>query len=119
MEDINMKIRTSFVSNSSSTSFCIFGRDFDLDIIREKFMNEEEYEDDISEILEDKLEGSGISFDSIDYEYNVTMGYSVSQLDKTKKLEDIAIEVADKLTKIGLDTKPEEVNFIHDGGYNG
>jgi len=59
-----MKIRSGFVSNSSSSSFLIYGISLDSDVILKALnvsIDEEsdEYEDDIYELLEGKLPSGG------------------------------------------------------------
>jgi hypothetical protein len=56
-----MKIRNGFVSNSSSSSFCIYGATIDYDDLRKAFEIEEGSDDDSGDIYElsERLEGYG------------------------------------------------------------
>ena len=77
-----MKIRQGFVSNSSTTSFCIYGVSLDMDEVLTRLGLDEESDDpdeDIYEALADKL----------DMEFNdgtYCLGVSVFTLLKDKSL---------------------------------
>lgn len=61
-----MKIRTSFVSNSSSSSYCIFG----VEVSSSDFQNEDELS--TAELLEKILPGSGLIYtDTGDEQYAI------------------------------------------------
>ncbi len=72
METISMKIRTSFISNSSSTSFVVFGCYFKKDFLlkyleKRNLLDKEEiepdpYSYDIDELLQEKLTPLGFYY---------------------------------------------------------
>lgn len=62
-----MKIRSGFVSNSSSSSFVIFGKVYDKEKLQEKFHYTEDDMNDIYENgLYDYIEGSGYEYVHLD-----------------------------------------------------
>jgi len=104
-----MKIRTGFVSNSSSSSFCILG----IAIDREKF---ETLTENGEEILGD-----------LDYEYGmdnyyeqVVIGISPNKLDEDSTIRQSKIEVSNKLSVLlGEPILADSIYFHADGGYDG
>lgn len=86
-----MKTRNGFVSNSSTTSFCIMGIELDeLNFPEEpneeerKLMEECEYEDvsdiDRSERMDIRFDKSGLDYEIEPYNDNVYVGLSVSKM---------------------------------------
>jgi len=59
-----MKLRTGFVSNSSSQSFCIHGEQIDANSILEALGKSED--DDVRDALEEALKGTQLEYYSID-----------------------------------------------------
>jgi len=106
-----MKTRHGWVSNSSTTSFCIMGESFDLNDLEEKFSETNDFS--LDETLEEKIRSSG---DEMAYYFvdanneSVYLGYDIFTMkdDETKK--QFAARTKKMIKKVfGLDSKP---NFI-------
>ncbi len=103
-----MKIRSGFVSNSSSSSFCILGVSVDAETI-------------------DKLEGAYTELKgtrvrtqySISHDEGKYVGIDVTSMKDTETPLLLKQELVDTLAKVGVTVKIEDVEFIEDGGYNG
>lgn len=90
-----MKIRNGFVSNSSSSSFMIFGTYIPTkDIVK----SEDNYYDDI----EKALEGTGLtfSFGASDYHEEVCIGRSYSSIKDDETGKQFKNDVEEKLEKL-------------------
>jgi len=104
-----MIIRNGFVSNSSSTSFCILGMVYGS---KSDFKNKESLLEDSDFTIE-----YGLGSYSDD---DVFVGVSVDDLDQDKTITQHKIEIASKLSKIlNEDISMNKIYFIIDGGYDG
>lgn len=110
-----MKIRNGFVSNSSSSSFCIFGLSFptgELNSIEENF------EDNIWNLTYDvNLE----CYNGLDKYYDeICIGIDMTSLPRDKTLDEIEVEVQEKLKNIfPKEFEIGKLKIIVDGGYQG
>ena len=104
-----MKIRSGFVSNSSSSSFCILGIAVD----------DETYEklDNIpySSRNEDTLDTqTGISNEDDRY-----IGYCPEKMKDDETLSQFKDRIVEAANKLGITINKNEICWITDGGYNG
>jgi hypothetical protein len=100
-----MKVRMGFVSNSSSTSFCIFGI-----VVSESQL-------DCRQIKDRSLKACR-GIDELYGEYAV--GTHPDNLDVNKTIAQHRIEMAEKLSKaMGYQVEPTDIKFYSDGGYEG
>lgn len=127
-----MKIRTGFVSNSSSSSFCILGICRGItssEIEKFKFsskLSEEELEEidsiyDIEDCKEFNYDASELEFTPmISDEYNYVFGKDIHKLDENISISKNKEKIAAKLSEYYKEPiKPEEISFIVDGGFDG
>ena len=139
-----MKIRTDFVSNSSSSSFVIVGKVFsDVDELMDKLAKDKdklledlnkEYdsecetlddfidENSFSEILYAILDKIGLDFQIAEFNDEcdeVLIGFNMKSGDNkmkdTETLKEYKTKVMDALNKRGLDTKYDDVDIVTGG----
>jgi hypothetical protein len=97
-----MKIRQGFVSNSSTTSFCIYGAYLDDS---EELASQLgiEPDDDVYELLYDKLDGNdGLQVEFDPYEDGAWIGISWPQIGDDETGAQFKQRVKDTLEKHGL-----------------
>ena len=141
----NMKIRSDYVSNSSSSSFVIVGKVFsDVDELMDKLVKDKdkflkdlnkEYEieceslddfieqESISEVLYRVLGNTGLDFQLAGRDWGdveeVLVGYDMKSGDNKMKdsetLNDYKTRVVDALNEKGLDAKYDEVDIVTGG----
>ena len=103
-----MKIRSGFVSNSSSSSFCIIGVDIDADTM------------DKIEGMYMELKGTRVRTQfSISHDNGKYVGIDVTTMKDNETPLQLKQEIVDVLHKCGVDIEINNINFIEDGGYNG
>jgi hypothetical protein len=105
-----MKIRSGFVSNSSSSSFCIFGV-----VISERT-------EEIDNILWEDRETESICLECNngldEYGDCLIVGIDPRNIDRSKTLDQIAEEVVEKLKKLDINVKSTDIDFHMDQGYD-
>lgn len=107
-----MKIRTGFVSNSSSSSFCILGVALTLD---------QEYEDMLEE-LEEKIENTNLQFSLglEDYYEMIIVGLNPRALDENKTILQHKKEISEEINKaFDSNYSEKDIEFHIDGGFLG
>lgn len=104
-----MKIRSGFVSNSSSSSFCILGVEVDSETFKK--VNAIPYKERNEETLNTET--------SISYEGQYYLGYEPGKMKDDETLGHFKDRIVNAASKLGITIKKEELSFITDGGYNG
>ena len=103
-----MKTRQGFVSNSSSSSFCILGVEIDRE-------TSNKIEDAYKELKETRVRTQC----SISHDEGMYVGIDVTSMKDDETPRQIKRELVDVLHKIGVDVGIDKVEFIKDGGYDG
>ena len=103
-----MKTRQGFVSNSSSSSFCILGVEIERDIC------------DKVEAAREQLKGTGVETNyAISGGEWVCVGINVTTMKDDETPLQVKQRLVSALDKIGVSVDIAKVGFIEDGGYNG
>lgn len=100
-----MKVRKGFVSNSSSSSFCVVGKQY----------NEEDYEKIFNDLdWESPIYGVRIT------EYDpYTVGLDINKMKDEETLAEFKKRAYEEIHKIDKDIKLEEISIHVNGGYDG
>lgn len=135
-----MKSRFGYVSNSSSSSFCVVGivlynECFDeniVDGIRKRLVEEVEDIDEEDIKSEDTVEVIKMAFDYLpdfdflemtrgisDYYDQTILGFDIRRMKDDQTLGSIKDEVFAKLVQAGFTGKRDDIKMLLDGGYDG
>ena len=106
-----MKIRNGFVSNSSTTSFCIMGAQVDYP----DFSEDHEYYDwDMYDICDE----NGLECYSPEYRSGYFVGLSAQNIDEDETLKQFKNRVLENMKKVGIDVEYENLEWIEEAYYS-
>lgn len=110
-----MKIRAGHVSNSSSTSFCIYGYLIDN-------LSELSIEGDFDYLfdLEKKFRQNGINLEIVrgidEYYDQYVIGQSPERMKMDQTRKEFTENIVDELKKVGISCDVDDIYFYVDGG---
>ncbi len=105
-----MKIRNGFVSNSSSSSFCLLGVYLNEITGSTDKLAEDGFEDKTFLIMEYAIN---------EEDGNHSYGLEPNKIPDDKTLSQVKDEIVDEFARLGFTILKRDVGFIHDGGYEG
>lgn len=109
-----MKIRTGFVSNSSSSSFCILGvLQSDIKESTEKLLEEGE-----SWIDEDKDTFLKAEDGLDNYYQKIIIGIEPCDINENKTIKQVKDELVIEFAKFGCTVNRKNIKFFIDGGHD-
>jgi hypothetical protein len=104
-----MKIRSGFVSNSSSSSFCILGVSVDNDAYEKVY--DKKYNKEDKTILDSEC--------SISYEGEHYIGLNPEKIGEDETIGQAKDRIVTEASKLGITIDKKDIDWITDGGYNG
>ena len=109
-----MKIRTGFVSNSSSSSFCIVG------VIANKTNFSIPETEDIFDFLERHIDhyknNLTVKYGIENYCDNILVGTPITKIDENKTIAEFKKEIFENLKNVGFKGNLSDVKICIDGG---
>jgi len=113
-----MKIKCDFVTNSSSTSYCMYGKCFDKDELKEMLrVNLNEEDDDF--YITDFIYELDKEIEVMDLDDSIIVGVSPDKMKENQTLKEFKMYTAEQLKKIGIDVTYNEINLEYGEYYDG
>jgi hypothetical protein len=117
-----MKTREGFISNSSTTSFCIMGTSFGKGELENEFGKETGECEDIYDELYERLRGTKLDLEIEPYCDQYYVGLPVSNMEETETLKQFRQRAYDELLAClgpNLIKDVQEVSFVVEGWRDG